>query len=195
MLVSCPQTIFTIWTPRLNAFVMKINVNGHDTMAVQPILDGHWLDKGMTGPSPESNFYNQELGTLKAFEYAINGIDSSGNPTHGPLLLVTTYPSGYDVNKQGALWGYKICSGSPELIFAVSLGAGVSSNSPNIDCRNGVIAVGRLVSSVALIDINAAISGPLGTQSCRLRFWICGRRGTTSNSAIRPKFDNKLIKQ
>ncbi|MCL1908892.1 MAG: hypothetical protein FWG12_05950, partial [Holophagaceae bacterium] len=128
-------------------------------MAVQPILDGHWLDKGMTGPSPESNFYNQELGTLKAFEYAINGIDSSGNPTHGPLLLVTTYPSGYDVNKQGALWGYKICSGSPELIFAVSLGAGVSSNSPNIDCRNGVIAVGRLVSSVALIDINAAISG------------------------------------
>ena len=82
-----------------------------------------------------------------------------GGTAPASLLLVTTAPhAGSTEDRQGVLWGYRAC-GSPELLFAVSLGAGTSSYCPSVDARDGIVVAGRLTSSVALIDIPTAIKG------------------------------------
>lgn len=41
----------------------------------------------------------------------------------------------------------------PELLFTVSLRPTGAAYSPSLDCRDGVFTLGRLITSVALIDI------------------------------------------
>ncbi|MCL1892932.1 MAG: hypothetical protein FWG02_01680 [Holophagaceae bacterium] len=120
-----------------------------------------WTPQGIISPDGLGHFYGQRITKLKAFESALPGIGTDGRPAMLPVLLVATTPMIIDPNEshQGALWAFSICKDIPRLLFAVSLGPGVYSYVSDIDCRNGIIAVSRITSSTALIDINTAIQG------------------------------------
>ncbi len=78
------------------------------------------------------------------------------------LLLVTTSPDAIQANnQQSVLWAFNICPGLPipELLFAVSLGVGGQGYAPTVDCRDGMILVGRLTNSLLLVDASLAFSG------------------------------------
>lgn len=126
---------------------------------------GGWSPQGLIGPGADGGFYGQDLVRVRAFPDAALGKDDQGNDERGSLLLVTTTPKDWQSNYQSVLWAYRAC-GAPELLFAVSLGQGASAYSPSMDYRDGIIAVGRLTSSVALIDVNLARDG--------WRTWITG---------------------
>ena len=71
------------------------------------------------------------------------------------LLLITSSPKGFNPDRQGVLTAFTAC-GDPALRFAVSLGSGANSYSPSVDCRDGIIAVGRICGSILLIDAEKA---------------------------------------
>ena len=81
-----------------------------------------------------------------------------GNGTRQDPLLVTTSPRFDDAIHQSVLWAFE-AYGKHNLVFAVSLGQGASGYAPNLDCQDGIIAVGRLTSSVLLIDAEKAKRG------------------------------------
>ena len=102
------------------------------------------------------------------------------------LLIVTTQPSGVNYNQQGALWVFNACSGlaEPKLLFGMSTGQGAQGYVPSVGCKDGVIAVGRITSSIQLVDIAtgmarwngdiSAVIQPQGnnTQAVFQPFWL-----------------------
>ncbi len=113
--------------------------------------------------SPQGNFGDaiDDIVRARAFEDVSLGNDANGNPERGALLLVTTNPVPGDENHQSVLWGFRACpkEGASRMLFAVSLGTGAGGYCPSVDCMDGFVVVGRLTSSMAIIDIAAARRG------------------------------------
>lgn len=116
---------------------------------------------GATGAG--GDFFGQEIVEMKVFRQATVGSSLAD------LLLVTTAPRAGEESQQCALWVFNACSQLPvpNLMFAVSLGPGASGYAPNVDCRGGWIAVGRLTGSNLMVSLQAGWAGwvaeaPLG---------------------------------
>jgi hypothetical protein len=126
-----------------------------------------------------STFLGQEIVAVKGFE----GIVLPGWPRTG-LLLVTTAPKPGDVDHQGVLWGFHLCSESapPKLIFGVSLGVGSLGYTPTIDYRDGMMLAGRLTGSVQVYSLSKAIYG-WGDRPAREATFL---QGANQSSLVQP---------
>ena len=111
---------------------------------------------GVTG-SGGNDFLGQEITEMKVFRQ----VPTPQFAGMMDLLLVTTAPRLGDEDRQCVLWAFNVCNGMPlpRLMFAVSLGPGASGYTPNLDCRGGLITVGRVASSFQVISVKAAVEG------------------------------------
>jgi hypothetical protein len=146
-------------------------------------------DGTLTGPvtfgvagSGGGDFLGQDIVGMQAFRR----VNVSQVPMD--LLIVTTQPTGANYNQQGALWVFNACSGlgTPKLLFGMSTGQGAQGYVPSVGCKDGVIAVGRIASSIQLVDIatgmarwngdTSAVIQPQGnnTQAVFQPFWLAG---------------------
>ncbi len=135
--------VITGQTPNVAVSMLQLNSESLDLVA----------QAGLTGPG--SGFMNQGINTIRAFE----NVTTQNFPGPG-LLLVTTTPQPDRYQDSSCLWGFRFCGarGEIELVFGVSLGRGTVGYAPTVDYRDGVIAVGRLTSSVQLISLDNAIA-------------------------------------
>jgi len=117
------------------------------------LKDGELQGLRSFGPRGDgSNFFGQDLTALRAYSQV-----NIGNGQKADLLIATTQASGANYNQQGVLWGFDACT--LELKFAVSIGQGAAGYAPSVDQRDGVIVVGRLSSSLLIVDVVKAIEG------------------------------------
>ncbi|MBI3132603.1 MAG: Ig-like domain-containing protein [Acidobacteria bacterium] len=136
------------------AFVVETDqATGRTKLGEWYVNGGTWTFLGGFGPGWNQDFDGHGIDSISVHEAVPL---APGNNQH--LLLVTTSPRYGEHEHQAVLWGYSVCAnGNPQLAFAVSLGPGASGYSPSVDCRDGLIAVGRLTSSVLLIDVQNAV--------------------------------------
>ncbi len=108
---------------------------------------------GVTG-SGTANFLGQDITDLQTFRRVTVG----GVPMD--LLVVTTQPTAANYNQQGALWVFNACAacGTPKLLFGMSTGQGGQGYAPTVGFRDGMLVVGRLSSSVQIVDVATAIA-------------------------------------
>jgi hypothetical protein len=147
-----PLGTVTIPSPR------KVVAMGRTVFAVDGSDKLHMLlamDYGLSEQKVFGDFQGQSVDAMVAFENA-----SAPGLQYPGLLLVTTTPGGAAYGQNGVLWGFEFCtsSGVVNPLFSISLGPSMSGYSPGVDYRDGVIAVGRLTGSVALIRLADAIA-------------------------------------